>query len=63
MIVFDTEMTTGGRSGWAVTDVRRILTIESDSVEAVDEAMVNGLVTREDGHIVWIDPETISAET
>jgi purine-binding chemotaxis protein CheW len=63
MIVFDTEMTTGGRSGWAVTDVLRILTIDPDSVEAVDEEMVNGLVAREDGHVVWIDPETISAET
>ena len=63
MIVFDTEMTTGGRSGWAVTDVRRILTIDPGSVEAVDEAMVNGLVAREDGHIVWLDPEIISAET
>jgi purine-binding chemotaxis protein CheW len=63
MIVFDTEMTAGGRSGWAVTDVRRILTIEPDSVEAVNEEMVNGLVAREDGHIVWIDPETISTET
>lgn len=63
MIVFDTEMTTGGRSGWAVTDVHRILTIDPDSVEAVDEEMVNGLVAREDGHIVWIDPETITSET
>ncbi|MFC7078593.1 chemotaxis protein CheW [Haloarcula halophila] len=63
MIVFDTEMTTGGRSGWGVTEVRRILTIDPDSVEAVDEEMVNGLVAREDGHIVWIDPETISVET
>jgi purine-binding chemotaxis protein CheW len=63
MIVIDTEMTTGGRSGWAVTDVRRILTVDPDSVDAVDEAMVNGLVARENGHIVWIDPETISAET
>jgi purine-binding chemotaxis protein CheW len=63
MIIFDTEMTAGGRSGWTVTDVRRILTIDSDSVEAVNEEMVNGLVEGEDGHIVWIDPETISAET
>jgi purine-binding chemotaxis protein CheW len=63
MIVFDTEMTAGGRSGWAVTDVRRILTIDPDSVEAVNEEMVNGLVAGEDGHIVWIDPETISTET
>jgi purine-binding chemotaxis protein CheW len=63
MIVFDTEMTMGGRSGWAVTDVRRILTIDPDSVEAVDEEMVKGLVALEDGHIVWIDPETVSAET
>ena len=63
MIVFDTEMTTCGRSGWAVTDVRRILTIDPDSVESVDEELVNGIVAREDGHVVWIDPETISAET
>jgi len=63
MIVFDTEMTTSGRSGWAVTDVRRISTIDPESVEAVDEEMVNGIVAREDGHVVWIDPETISAET
>jgi chemotaxis signal transduction protein len=63
MIVFDTEMTTGGRSGWAVTDVLRISTIDPESVEAVDEEMVNGIVAREDGHVVWIDPETISAES
>jgi purine-binding chemotaxis protein CheW len=63
MIVFDTKMMTGERSGWAVTDVLRIVTIDPDSVEAVDEEMVSGCVAREDGHIVWIDPETISAET
>jgi purine-binding chemotaxis protein CheW len=63
MIVFDTEMTTGGRSGRAVKNVRRILTIDPDSVEAVDEEMVKGLVARGNGHIVWIDPETILAET
>jgi len=63
MIVFDAERTTGGRSGWAVTDVLRIATIDSESVETVDEAMVNGLVAREDGHVVWIDPETLSTET
>lgn len=63
MIVFDTEMTTGGRSGWAVTDVLRIVTIDPESVEAVDEEVVNGIVSREDGHTVWIDPDTISAET
>jgi purine-binding chemotaxis protein CheW len=62
MIAFDTEMTTSGRSSRAVTDVRRILGMDSDSVEAVDEEMAKGLVAREDGHIVWIDPETISAE-
>jgi len=63
MIVLDAERTTGGRSGWAVTDVRRIVTIDSESVEAVDEELVNGLVAREDGQVVWIDPETISAES
>jgi purine-binding chemotaxis protein CheW len=63
MIVFGDERATGARSGWAVTDVLRISTIDPDSVEAVDEEMVNGIVTREDGHVVWIDPETISAET
>ena len=63
MIVFDIEMATGARSGWAVTDVLRISTIDPGSVEAVDEEVVNGIVAREDGHVVWIDPETISAET
>jgi purine-binding chemotaxis protein CheW len=63
MIVFDTGVTTGERSGWAVTDVLRILTIDPESIEVVDEAMVNGLVAREDGHIVWIDPDIIVAET
>jgi purine-binding chemotaxis protein CheW len=63
MIVFDDERVTGGRSGWAVTDVLRISTIDPESVEAVDEEMVDGVVAREDGHIVWIDPDTIMAGT
>jgi len=63
MIVFGDERATGARSGWAVTDVLRISTIDPGSVEAVDEEVVNGIVARKDGHVVWIDPETISAET
>jgi purine-binding chemotaxis protein CheW len=62
MIVFDAEKATDGRDGWVVTDILRISTVEPESVEAVDEEMVNGLIAREDGHVVWIDPETISAE-
>ncbi|MFC7132374.1 MULTISPECIES: chemotaxis protein CheW [Salinibaculum] len=63
IIVFDTERTTGGRSGWAVTDVLQILTIDPESVEAVDEEKINGILAREDGRIVWIEPELISTET
>jgi purine-binding chemotaxis protein CheW len=63
MIVFDTEMMTGERSGWAVTDVLRIVTIDPESAEAVDEEMINGIVALEDEQVVWIDPETILAET
>lgn len=62
MIVFDDDKATDGRSGWAVTDVLRIVTVDPESVEAVDEEVVNGIVAREDGHTVWIDPETIPAE-
>jgi purine-binding chemotaxis protein CheW len=63
MIVFDTEMMTGERSGWMVTDVLRIVTIDPESVEAVDEEIINGIVALEDEQVVWIDPETILAET
>jgi purine-binding chemotaxis protein CheW len=63
MIVFEAERTTGGRSCWAVTEVLRISTIDPESVETVDEEIVNVLVAREDEHIVWIDPGNISAET
>ncbi|WP_246988884.1 chemotaxis protein CheW [Halorientalis marina] len=63
MIVFDTEMMTGERSGWMVTDVLRIVTIDPESVEAVDEEIINGIVALEDEQVVWIDPGTILDET
>jgi chemotaxis signal transduction protein len=56
-------MMTGERSGWAVTDVLRIVTIDPESAEAVDEEMVNGIVALGDEQVVWIDPEPILAET
>jgi hypothetical protein len=43
--------------------VLRISTIEPSSVEAVDVEIVDDIVALDDGHIVWIDPVIISAET
>ncbi|WP_424016151.1 chemotaxis protein CheW (plasmid) [Halorientalis pallida] len=63
MIVFDTEMMTGERSGWMVTDVVRIVTIDLESVEAVNKEMINGIVALGDEQVVWINPETILAKT
>jgi len=63
MIVFDVEKTTGRDSGWAVTAALRILTVDSEPVGAVDGDLINGLVAGEDGQIVRVDPETVSAET
>lgn len=46
--------------GWAVADVTQVSTIDTENVKDVDEAAVKGIVNRDDGFLIWTEPETIS---
>jgi len=61
LIGLDAERTPAGRSGWwrVCSGLRGV---DPESVEAPSERIVHGFLTREDEHIVRMDPEPTSAE-
>lgn len=47
--------------GWAVTDVTRVSTIDTENVERTDEVTIKGIINRNDGFLIWTSPDTITA--
>jgi purine-binding chemotaxis protein CheW len=65
VIVFDPdEMPNGAAVGWIVDEVYQVTRISEDTVDqppsAADDA-ITGVVNREDGLVMWIDPEAVHA--
>lgn len=50
--------------GWLVDTVHRVSTFRlSDVEEQADSRTVKGLVNREDGFLIWVDPAVINGES
>ena len=65
IIVFDPEeMPNEAAVGWIVDEVYQVTRITEDTVDqppaAADDA-ISGVVKREDGFVMWIDPEPVHA--
>jgi len=60
VIVFADEGTDGESNGWAVDDVMRVSTINTEAVEKTDDETTKGIITREEGFLVWTAPEAIT---
>lgn len=62
VIVFNDGETADENIGWAVDDVIRVSTIETENVEDVDEKMMKGIINRDEGFLIWTAPEEIATE-
>lgn len=61
IIVFDDDVGDGGIVGWMVDEVYQVTDVEPESVDTTtvdDDAAIHGVVKREDGFVVWLDPTT-----
>lgn len=61
IIVFDSDTNDDENFGWAVRDVTRVSTIETDNVEEVEENAVRGIINQDDGFLVWTSPDLINS--
>lgn len=61
VIVFADQSADNESIGWAVNDVTRVSTIETEDVEETDEETIKGILNRDEGFLVWTSPETITA--
>lgn len=59
VIIFGDEATDGETLGWAVTDVRSVSTADPGNVEETDQEALEGLISRDDGFLIWVDPAAI----
>jgi len=59
IVVFDPEeMGDAGAVGWWVDEVYEVDTVEEETVEdpPSEDPMAQGVVRRDDGYVVWVDP-------
>jgi purine-binding chemotaxis protein CheW len=63
IIVFDPEIIDDqGAAGWLVDEVSQVTRIDDGSVDEApsrDKEAVNGVVKRDDGFLIWVDPEAV----
>ncbi|MFW5950216.1 MAG: chemotaxis protein CheW [archaeon] len=64
IIVFDPDI--GGdeeATGWLVDEVHRVREISEDTVDpspaGTDAASIRGIVKRDDGFVIWVDPAAV----
>jgi purine-binding chemotaxis protein CheW len=59
IIVFDTE--TDGQTGWLVDALDQVSTFERSAVQPQEDAdTIHGLVSRDDGFLLWVDPTVVT---
>ncbi|MFW5950407.1 MAG: chemotaxis protein CheW [archaeon] len=61
IIIFDS--TDGHQYGWVVDAVFQVSTIDHSAVDDnVDSPVLHGIVMRDDGFLLWVDPTTVNAD-
>lgn len=65
VVVLDADsVDAGGAVGWLVDEVDRVLSVDSSAVETdpvADSPGVRGVLERDGGFVIWLDPTAISA--
>ncbi len=63
IVVFDSGIVEDGAAGWLVDEVEQVVGVSADRVDAApgDDGSVRGIVRREDGFVVWVDPAVVHA--
>lgn len=63
IVVLDTDRVPGaGATGWLVDDIDQVVPVDTDDRDpepAADTPQLEGVLKREDGFVLWLDPETI----
>lgn len=60
IIVFEGVDSDAESIGWAVNDVTRVSTIDTENVEETDEETIKGILNRDEGFLVWTSPEAMT---
>jgi purine-binding chemotaxis protein CheW len=50
----------GESVGWMVTDVTRVLSIDTEDAEQADQDTIKGIFNRDDGFLLWTEPELLA---
>jgi len=62
IIVFDPDEEENRTTGWIIDEVNQVARLEGEEVDdSVEGGSVLGIVKRDDGFVIWIDPERINA--
>lgn len=62
VIVFRPRVDADQTTGWVVDEVDEVSRIDVEDVdESVDDDQVTALVKRDDGFVIWLSPDTITA--
>jgi len=65
IVIFDSDIFEDERSiGWAVDSVEEVSDLDAESVDdsPIEGDHIKGLIKRESGFVVWIDPRAMDAE-
>lgn len=57
ILVFSESSDDSENVGWMVTDVTRVSTIDTEDAERADQNMIKGIVNRDDGFLMWTEPD------
>lgn len=63
IVIFNSDTVDEGATGWVVDEVFQVVRVAPGDVEAppFDDESIRGVVRREDGLVIWVDPEAASA--
>lgn len=62
IIVFESDAEANRATGWIIDDVSDVSRVEPESVdEAVDGDAVRGIIKRDGGFVIWVEPGVINA--
>lgn len=61
VIVFDDGSGNQGSIGWVVDEVKEVLTVSMDDIDADEQSeLVKGLIKQDDEFTIWLDPAQIN---
>ena len=64
VIVFETDSDDERTVGWVIDEVDQVVKVDAgDLDDSVEGESIEGVIRRDEGFVVWVDPTTINANT